>query len=652
MTLCLSLHAQPLRANFLATKSCGCRGVAKQAPQLSKAQHIILLLCEGEQLCISARNPHLKQHSTLPTHPHPSLSLHHFASIPSTTDPSQMVTVAVIGAGYAGIAAAAALLEEGIKPTVFDRRPCVGGIWSTHETPVFDNLTTNTSIFDTAFSAVPPSRVHPLNPNDQEAGIFFTKTEMNDYIERVVRDTPLLSECMHLSTTVHSAIRHPDGGVDVTYASVDTPATRITRHFDKVVVASGRFDNAYTLTEKELSGMSCFKGEIMHVSKYKTPEQVSNKKVVMVGGYVSGCEAAGDMASAPEGLAARHVTMSTRVMRSLVVKGRHKRSVLSDVSSRFKYLRDIAGRYGAKQYTEDIEAVVQFFSRNSDYGVPEPTVPLKLPGKPGWLPVNKRFLDACKEGTRLGWNIGGIKRVYETGVEYMDGTTEEVEVIVLSTGYRLKMDFLEDEVFRAVMAEEGNGLCDLYEWTFHPTARDMAFVGLWGGGGAQAPVYDCQARWVARVLAGGIELPGEKELWAGIKRIRQMRVIPEPNYKLNAHQVLDRFARLGGFEVDLAADEAMVKALLFGPFVPAQFRLFGHGKRDWARAETVRQMKGGGVEEGECDVSDDDLRELQLVWDVLKKRDDCPRGLGDAVRYLVEMNSDGGDRETNRNAHV
>ena len=549
-----------------------------------------------------------------------------------------MVTVAVIGAGCAGVASAAALLEEGIKPTVFDRRPCVGGIWSTHETSVFDNLTTNTAVFETAFSTTPPSRVHPLHPNDQEADIFFTKKEMNDYIERVVRETPLLSECMHLSTTVHNAIRHPDGGVDVTYASVNTPATRITRHFDKVVVASGRFDNAYIPTEKELPGMSCFKGEIMHVSKYNSPRQVSGKQVVVVGGSISGCEAAGDMASAPEGLAARHVTMSTRVMRSLVVKGRHKRSVLSDVSTRFKYLREIAGRYGEKQYTEEIETAVQFYSRNRDFGVPEPTVPLKLPFLPGWVPVNKRFLDACKEGTRLGWNIGGIKRVYETGVEYMDGTTEEVEVIVLSTGYRLEMDFLEDEVYRAVMAEEGNGLCDLYEWTFHPIARDMAFVGMYTPGSVVAPVYDCHARWVARIFAGGVELAEDDKMWEGIKEMQRERAMPESYYVVYTYQLLDRFARLGGFDVDLAADEAMVKALIFGPLVPAQFRLCGHGRRDWARAETVRQMKGGGVEEGECDVSDDDLRELQLVWDVLKKRDDCPRGLGDAVRYLVEMN--------------
>jgi len=40
------------------------------------------------------------------------------------------VTVAVIGAGFAGLATAKVLRQSGFEVTVFDKAPDVGGVWS------------------------------------------------------------------------------------------------------------------------------------------------------------------------------------------------------------------------------------------------------------------------------------------------------------------------------------------------------------------------------------------------------------------------------------------------------------------------------------------------------------------------------------------
>src|SRR6202521_825910 len=51
------------------------------------------------------------------------------------TDPSQSKTVAVIGGGLAGLAAGCALADTGLRVTLFERRPYVGGRASSYEHP-------------------------------------------------------------------------------------------------------------------------------------------------------------------------------------------------------------------------------------------------------------------------------------------------------------------------------------------------------------------------------------------------------------------------------------------------------------------------------------------------------------------------------------
>lgn len=51
------------------------------------------------------------------------------------TDPSQSKTVAIIGGGLAGLAAGCALADAGLRVTLFERRPYVGGRASSYEHP-------------------------------------------------------------------------------------------------------------------------------------------------------------------------------------------------------------------------------------------------------------------------------------------------------------------------------------------------------------------------------------------------------------------------------------------------------------------------------------------------------------------------------------
>src|SRR5678816_97985 len=90
---------------------------------------------------------------------------------------SRITTVAVIGGGASGIAAARCLLAEGFVPTVFEQAPHIGGVWSFDEalpeggSPAYRALHTNTTKQVTAFSDFPfaddlpeyPSRADVVN---------------------------------------------------------------------------------------------------------------------------------------------------------------------------------------------------------------------------------------------------------------------------------------------------------------------------------------------------------------------------------------------------------------------------------------------------------------------------------------------------------
>src|SRR6516225_7422394 len=62
-------------------------------------------------------------------------TLQGFSASSYMTDPSQPKTVAVIGGGLAGLAAGCALADAGLRVTLFERRPYVGGRASSYEHP-------------------------------------------------------------------------------------------------------------------------------------------------------------------------------------------------------------------------------------------------------------------------------------------------------------------------------------------------------------------------------------------------------------------------------------------------------------------------------------------------------------------------------------
>lgn len=472
--------------------------------------------------------------------------------------------------------------NSSLRVTVFEARPHFGGLWTKPNSPVFDSLTTNTACFETSLSDVFPLRVTPspnLTPNDD---LCSTAEELRQYLTTVALQPEHQAATLHTSVQVLH-VRRVSEGYEIQYSPVlhlnhDGHSEREVLHesFDYVIIASGMHNPHFLPPCSDFPGLDVFPGQKIHAAQYANPSQFRGKRVLVIGGAVSGCEVAGDLAMAEPGMGPTQVMLSTRHMRHLSGKQSNGKVMISAISTRFLSLQRLAGMLDSEALTESVREFGDSFHVNKEINAPPAQGPVYIQDEPNFVPVNQRVINATMRGT-LSWNVGGVERLRRDGsIDFKNGSSSKFEAIIFATGYKLHLPFLDDETKKLILAEENpEHAVDLAEFSFHPELPRLAFVGMYRPASASPPMFDNQARWIARVIAQPETKPSDAELFTTLELCRKERLAGGKSKAIYGYEVLDRFARLGGFEVDLSVYKEWTKALLFGPLVPAQFRLFG-----------------------------------------------------------------------------
>lgn len=541
-----------------------------------------------------------------------------------------MTNVAIIGCGISGICAARACIEHHLQFTVYDRRTLPGGIWSTQQTPVFDNLTTNTPCFDMFMSDLIPPRItkSSTGPHDD---LCVSKQEMFHYLNDAVNSNPQLADHIVFGATVTSVERLPHSTqprFQVCYEKDNHTSSAIVDH---VIVATGVFDNPFIPSPQQLPGIDTYASRTMHVSDYQHPSQLKAQRVLVVGGSHSALEAVADMLSAPQGTGPSHVTVSTRIMRQIMVKQTAGRALCADYSTRYALLRTLADRLTPEQLLREMSL---FYVNHREIHAPPPNVPFIIPPFLGFTVVKGNLVEAAKSGDRLSWHVGGIKALTQHDVQFADGTCDQFDTIVFATGYRTKVPCLSKPIQDVITPQDGSNVLELYDYTFHPDLPGMSFIGLFAPGTSCIPMHDNQARWVVATIAGKIPPVHPDEMRKGIVNFKQLREQHKYVELTLGFQVLDLFAKHGGFEVDLGQYPKPAKALILGPLCPSQYRMFGRGRLESAKNEYEKQARAYGYQVGDNKVLTEQLEELMMVTDVLEKKGIAPKGLRQAVSVL------------------
>ncbi|KAI9088517.1 flavin monooxygenase-like protein [Phlyctochytrium arcticum] len=473
-------------------------------------------------------------------------------------------TAAVIGAGPSGLVACKELVAAGFSVTVYDRGDRIGGLWAYSEDPqqpsVMRQTVLNLSRAQMVFSDFPFSKDHPHYPTHQA---------YEEYLESYARHFDLYRH-IRFQTSVTAVQPIENGRWIVSSKSTDdTKSTEDT--FDRLVVAAGQNQVPFM---PQTPGLQDFKGTIIHSVNYKTHEPFNGARALVVGVANSGADVAVDLAGNAE-----TVFMSGRhgiwLFPRFLLYGKPLDHMHSRKSLEFpSWMTDFFMRCLSRFMVGDLSK----FRLNSNI---RPTTINPV--------VNDHLASHLATGRVL--SRPDIKQLHPNEVEFVDGTRGRIDTIIYCTGFQRVFPFLPSLTMTG-QTSPGSPTLSLYKRIIpiqHPT---LAFVGHIHGLALPA-VAELQARWVARLFSGSLNLPSQPYMQQEIDQ-HFTWTAKNTHGKLSTCEV-PAFAYMESLAADIGCrpktsalwwhKPQLRKLVISGTFNPHQYRLSGHGM--WEGAENA-----------------------------------------------------------------
>ena len=195
-------------------------------------------------------------------------------------------------------------------------------------------------------------------------------------------------------------------------------------------------------------------------------------------------------------------------------------------------------------------------------------------------------------------NVAQFNR--DGSIEFEDGSiAPECDVCMYCTGYKYAFPFLPDGVVRV----EDNCVSPLYEHCIAANALSMSFIGLpWKV--VPFPMFELQARWIARMLSGAVPMPSADEALRGAAALESQLEPNGPLPRRHAHcfgdaqfEYNDRMAKLAGVAPHAGWRARMYKAT-------------GLNKR--ANPETYRDAEMPDAEELEA--AEKEFKSIDIIY--------------------------------------
>ena len=369
--------------------------------------------------------------------------------------------VLIIGAGPAGLAAAAELRRLGVPAQVIERSHVVAPSWRAR----YDGLRLNTCRWNSK-----------LRPEDRfEAGVpFFPR---RDHAVRYLESFAARHDVkVRFGLQVDRIDPGPDGWL------LSTSAGPLTAR--QVIVAIG---HQHTPSMPAWPGRDQFPGRILHSLEYRTPEEFRDRDVLVVGGGCSGLDIARDLAQG----GARRVRLAVRTQPNLLLKMSCGLPTDLLAAALFRLptrIADPAGRLVQRLTVGDL----------SHWGLTAPHVGIFTRLHEGAAPtiVGRDVIAAIRAGDFE--IVPGVCAVNADGVRLTDGTTIRPDAIIAATGYSTGLEPIVGHL--GVLDEAGRP----FQYRGIPLRPGLRFLGY-------APcmgVIGRDARRVARHLYGELTSTG------------------------------------------------------------------------------------------------------------------------------------------------
>ncbi|MGK7908953.1 MAG: NAD(P)-binding domain-containing protein [Synechococcus sp.] len=403
---------------------------------------------------------------------------------------SPQKTVAVIGAGLAGLATIKSCLEEGLNVQAFEQSDAIGGNWQFRENgiSVFRNTELTSSKYLTAFSDFPIPEDYPH---------FVKHSQYLDYLLAYAQHFDLKRH-IQFNTAVESIERTGNRWL----LQLNQSGHIVRQTVDAVAVCTGLNEERNLPT---IPGAECFQGDFVHSSSYKDNSPYRDKHVVVVGGGESGGDILHEVSQV-----ATTATLSLRRGVFVMPKLDDTMTLPGD------YFHHRATYHLPPVFYYRIETAIQqmFTAINRNKAAWQMRQHLiELSGGS----YHQQFITKSDvfTSTLTKPNVTlkpGIRECTPTGVIFTDGSEAKADAVIFSSGFKVYFPFLPIE-------SRGWDWGKLYKKVFHPDLPNMGFVGFARPNiGAMPPVTELQARYFAGVASGRLRLPEGDRLQTAIAR--------------------------------------------------------------------------------------------------------------------------------------
>jgi hypothetical protein len=414
----------------------------------------------------------------------------------------------IIGAGASGLAVAKIFVERGIPFDLLEREADIGGLWNiaTPSGIVYETTHLVSAITTTSFEDFPVTTDAPGSAPDYPGHAWVL-----DYFRRYASAFGITAH-LQTGTTVERVTPAGDGCWTVKVAR--EPAAR---SYAGVIIANGHHDRP-----RRPAYPGHFSGDIIHSRDYKSPRQLRDKRVLVVGAGNSGCDIVKDAAH----VSGSPVLLSMRRGTWFVPK-----FILGfptgDVMANVEWLLTPLPRGLKARLFQATLWVLQ--GPPSRYKLLDPDFRIDL--------AHPTMSDDIPRLAAHGRVLvrPAIDRFEGGDVVFTDGRRDSVDMVVLATGYELSIPFLEPALYCGA-----NGRPALYLNTVSPSHQGLYFAGLIQANGSIWRLAALQGSLIASAIIAGQCAPDEIRAFREIATreagsVSRQKFVASERHKLEAN---------------------------------------------------------------------------------------------------------------------
>lgn len=513
-------------------------------------------------------------------------------AVSSSMRPKEIRNVAIIGAGVAGLCTAKTLMMEGLRCTIFERNAQLGGVWAQGYSNF--GVQVQKELYE-----IPDWPLGPDMPNFTPGPAF--QAYLQGYADHFG-----ITPCIRFGASVTALDDGDERGWRLTYRQGGEERTDT---FDLVVVSVGLFSSRPNLPH--FPGEETFHGDILHISEFKSREQLKGKRVAVLGYGKSATDAAVEAAAVADQTTIIFRQVHWPVPRKLAGILPFKWGMFHRLTNALLPLyqrpsaleRTVHGvaRPAVWLFWRLVEVLLRFqFGLGSRFGsradlVPRTPVEIDCFGEPTMLPRPEFF--RLVRRSRIDVQRTEIVEYQPDGIVLRNGISRDIDVLVLASGWTTDYGFLPDAV-RERLRFENDGYY-LYRHVLHPDVPNLVFIG------SDATTFSCiltvnlQARWLAELLRGRHRLPSREVMLQEISDMKAwkrgwMPYSAARGARIQLHMLHYHDELLQDFGVNPRVKTGALAPLkeLIGPYQPSDYRAIVSGSWRPTEESSSRVVNG------------------------------------------------------------